>query len=139
MAELADALRSGRSELCAHVGSNPTFGIACPAGAFFMAARSLQQISAKAGPVRKGYVGIPSAKFAFDLPQVRTSVRAFLANEVFQSFCHPKQEPFDFALRRAQGKLKVNTAEAKDPYDEANAGIFQGILRCFAPQHDIRM
>ena len=27
MAELADALRSGRSELYAHVGSTPTFGI----------------------------------------------------------------------------------------------------------------
>ena len=27
VAELADALRSGRSEHYAHVGSNPTFGI----------------------------------------------------------------------------------------------------------------
>jgi hypothetical protein len=30
VAELADALRSGRSEPCAHVGSIPTFGIQRP-------------------------------------------------------------------------------------------------------------
>ena len=36
VAELADALRSGRSELNAHVGSNPTFGTRSPLeGLFF--------------------------------------------------------------------------------------------------------
>ena len=30
VAELADALRSGRSEPCAHVGSTPTFGTISP-------------------------------------------------------------------------------------------------------------
>ena len=34
MAELADALRSGRSELYAHVGSTPTFGIQSPRWGF---------------------------------------------------------------------------------------------------------
>ena len=37
VAELADALRSGRSEHYAHVGSNPTFGIRpYKRGAFFI-------------------------------------------------------------------------------------------------------
>ncbi len=38
VAELADALRSGRSELYAHVGSSPTFGTEAPLGAFFYGA-----------------------------------------------------------------------------------------------------
>ena len=35
VAELADALRSGRSELYAHVGSNPTFGTRSPLEGLF--------------------------------------------------------------------------------------------------------
>ena len=35
MAELADALRSGRSELYAHEGSSPSFGIESPVWGFF--------------------------------------------------------------------------------------------------------
>jgi hypothetical protein len=36
VAELADALRSGRSELNAHVGSNPTFGTRPAQAGFFI-------------------------------------------------------------------------------------------------------
>ena len=36
VAELADALRSGRSEHYAHVGSNPTFGINPARAGFFL-------------------------------------------------------------------------------------------------------
>jgi cell division protein FtsB len=36
VAELADALRSGRSELRAHVGSTPTFGTSCPDKGLFV-------------------------------------------------------------------------------------------------------
>ncbi len=36
VAELADALRSGRSEHYAHVGSNPTFGINPAKAGFFL-------------------------------------------------------------------------------------------------------
>jgi hypothetical protein len=38
VAELADALRSGRSEHCAHVGSNPTFGMNPAEAGFFLIA-----------------------------------------------------------------------------------------------------
>ena len=36
VAELADALRSGRSELYAHVGSSPTFGTKPAEAGFFI-------------------------------------------------------------------------------------------------------
>jgi len=52
---------------------------------------------------------------------------------------HPELELVDFAVRQAQAKLWANSAEAKDPYDEANTGIFSGIIRCLAPQNDTIM
>ena len=45
MAELADALRSGRSELCARVGSTPTFGIMLRGGA--VAARQAHNLEVR--------------------------------------------------------------------------------------------
>ncbi len=41
VAELADALRSGRSEHFAHVGSNPTFGINSPDPGLFFSNRGI--------------------------------------------------------------------------------------------------
>ena len=56
---------------------------------------------------------------------------------MLDSLGHSAPEPFDFALREAQGRLRVNSAKAKNPYDEANEGIILGTLRRKAPQSEV--
>ncbi len=56
MAELADALRSGRSELNAHVGSNPTFGIKPAVAGFFMKKMGYDTVMPKRTLFKKQWV-----------------------------------------------------------------------------------